>query len=951
MISAGLEIIQSSLSPPFVSNIGDVINNVYLRPKYLSSTQNYSTNPIMNGDIIIDTSAMVWKVISTDPQPYDSALNRYTVSLELIERGPGTSPVSPDSTTRYGLICTPNLKGFLNVAWDESKVGMIAFRKAMDYNFRNQELENIGTGSGSGVTRFIDLEDTPSSLGSDGQVLEISGGQLIFNEPDVDTEEVDNVVDSKVPDKFKIIDISTIPPQSPEIGNSYIIDNSSTDPDWIGHREDIATWNGSTWDYSSPYEGQFLFVENKNEFYVYRQTIIQNNNHWIQFSYVLNNSTPDENEVNEIIIDNVPVLNSMNFPPVNDPSTLTPFYDGLTVVVGDNPIGVFTDNENTLAIYNSNTGTWTFKDILRGSIIYDETNDDFIYYDVNGQWISFIDKYGGSSSTQVTFLNLSDVGETNYSGNAGKAVVVNQGETGLEFSDIIGSSSTEFTITTTVGPNGTVTPSGTYSVPANSNISFSYYPNSNYELDQIIINGTPRTPANPFVFNNVTLDLNIEVSFKLAGSQTLPTKNPNISSDSHKFSVSGNPNMKNPNENNRYYGHIMFIDNNNRLWAKGRNDYGQLGLGDTVDRDTFIEVPLDYNSFVPKEVYCFDSCTFLVYYSISHDLTKIFACGRNNYGKLGINQSSSNTSSFFNICDSTGNHIFFNGDVSVKISSSYTHTLIYCGDDTNKTKIYGCGLNAGLSGADPTSGGFTPYCTTVKEITDTGFDSEDTYFIDIQASYACGYSSMHDIDDHISYHNILSYFITDTGRLYYLGYLNETYDEIKYNGVTTTLSSTSDPIQLITDKRFKYINGANTNIVLIDDNDLPFSLRLKYVYKSYNGTTNFIQISATHVDSKIEGMSYITNHISTKEYYDFMHFTSFTHNGILYIGYKSDSSDINPVTEVGNVIDFSLCDTLTGYAFTISDFVRYCFVLNSNNEFYEVRYKYSGNTIVTNLIT
>ena len=82
-----------------------------------------------------------------------------------------------------------------------------------------------------------------------------------------------------------------------------------------------------------------------------------------------------------------------------------------------------------------------------------------------------------------------------------------------------------------------------------------------------------------------------------------------------------------------------------------------------------------------------------------------------------------------------------------------------------------------------------------------------------------------------------------------------------------------------------------------------------------------------------------------------MHFTSFTHNGILYIGYKSDSSDINPVTEVGNVIDFSLCDTLTGYTYADKDFVRYCFVLNSNNEFYEVRYDNNGGTIVTNLIT
>ena len=60
----------------------------------------------------------------------------------------------------------------------------------------------------------------------------------------------------------------TEPPAGPSVGDRYIVAAGATG-DWSGHDNEIAEWNGSSWDFTSPSEGMCLWVEDENLNYVY----------------------------------------------------------------------------------------------------------------------------------------------------------------------------------------------------------------------------------------------------------------------------------------------------------------------------------------------------------------------------------------------------------------------------------------------------------------------------------------------------------------------------------------------------------------------------------------------------------------------------------------------------------------------------------------------------------
>ncbi|HBG8494526.1 TPA: hypothetical protein KRH27_004001, partial [Clostridioides difficile] len=74
-----------------------------------------------------------------------------------------------------------------------------------------------------------------------------------------------------------------------------------------------------------------------------------------------------------------------------------------------------------------------------------------------------------------------------------------------------------------------------------------------------------------------------------------------------------------------YYTFI--IKNDNTVWCVGENSKGQLGLGDTTQRNVFTKVGIDN----VKEIICGMYHTFI----IKNDNT-VWACGLNNYGQLGL---------------------------------------------------------------------------------------------------------------------------------------------------------------------------------------------------------------------------------------------------------------------------------------------------------------------------
>jgi len=69
------------------------------------------------------------------------------------------------------------------------------------------------------------------------------------------------------------------------------------------------------------------------------------------------------------------------------------------------------------------------------------------------------------------------------------------------------------TIHATAGANGIITPSGTITVAHGANQSFSMIPDSDYEIQDVYIDGNPVGPMTSYTFTNVTTDHYIHVTF------------------------------------------------------------------------------------------------------------------------------------------------------------------------------------------------------------------------------------------------------------------------------------------------------------------------------------------------------------------------------------------------------------------------------------------------------
>ena len=73
----------------------------------------------------------------------------------------------------------------------------------------------------------------------------------------------------------------------------------------------------------------------------------------------------------------------------------------------------------------------------------------------------------------------------------------------------------------------------------------------------------------------------------------------------------------------------FILKNNGTLWGCGKNDYGQLGLGDTTNRTTFTQVTTNTDDI--KSVSCGAYHTLI----LKND-GALWGCGNNEYGQLGL---------------------------------------------------------------------------------------------------------------------------------------------------------------------------------------------------------------------------------------------------------------------------------------------------------------------------
>ena len=124
--------------------------------------------------------------------------------------------------------------------------------------------------------------------------------------------------------------------------------------------------------------------------------------------------------------------------------------------------------------------------------------------------------------------------------------------------------------------------------------------------------------------------------------------------------------------------HTFILKNDGSIWACGYNAAGNLGLGsdDTEDHVTFVQVTTNINNDVNQIVSGYDHIFIL-----KND-GSVWACGRNTYGDLGLNTATTVPTTSFT-------QVTINADDVKDIVCGKDHSFILKNDGT----VWSCGYN------------------------------------------------------------------------------------------------------------------------------------------------------------------------------------------------------------------------------------------------------------------
>ena len=159
---------------------------------------------------------------------------------------------------------------------------------------------------------------------------------------------------------------------------------------------------------------------------------------------------------------------------------------------------------------------------------------------------------------------------------------------------------TEYSITATVGANGTISPSGAVKVTAGDSQTFTISPSSGYVIDTLKVDGIEVTAATSYTFGDVNTNHIIEVTFKQE-SQTSEVTAPSIttqSGNSALHTVTGNAT---PDPESVGYD---ILDGANSSWTQ--NTDGSLSIRGSGAFSKFVGVkvdgtPVDGKNYTVKE--------------------------------------------------------------------------------------------------------------------------------------------------------------------------------------------------------------------------------------------------------------------------------------------------------------------------------------------------------------
>ena len=122
--------------------------------------------------------------------------------------------------------------------------------------------------------------------------------------------------------------------------------------------------------------------------------------------------------------------------------------------------------------------------------------------------------------------------------------------------------------------------------------------------------------------------------------------------------------------------HSMFLTNDGKVYVCGGNSYGQLGLGDTTNRSSPTLIT-NIGSLKIIKIQAADQCSFFL-----TDNGKVYACGFNNVGQLGQGDTTNRS-----IPTLITTNI---GSLTISDISSFGYHILFL---TNTNTVYGCGTN------------------------------------------------------------------------------------------------------------------------------------------------------------------------------------------------------------------------------------------------------------------
>jgi alpha-tubulin suppressor-like RCC1 family protein len=124
--------------------------------------------------------------------------------------------------------------------------------------------------------------------------------------------------------------------------------------------------------------------------------------------------------------------------------------------------------------------------------------------------------------------------------------------------------------------------------------------------------------------------------------------------------------------------HILGIKNDGKIWVIGRNNFGQLGIGNTTDSPALIQITSDISGCTPRYISCGDSHTMVLMTNGT-----IWGTGLNTSGQLGLGDIS-NRNTLTRITSD------ISGCTPQSISCGGYHTMVLMTDGT----IWGTGANS-----------------------------------------------------------------------------------------------------------------------------------------------------------------------------------------------------------------------------------------------------------------